>query len=87
MGPGPMFGRLKETNMNWERIEGNWKQFKGTAKLQWSKLTDDLLDGIAGKRDQLASKIQELYGITKDETERQLADWQGRQKELAPVIK
>ena len=55
--------------MNWDRIEGNWKQFKGNVKEKWGKLTDDQLDVIAGK-------IQESYGITKDETEKQLADWQ-----------
>ncbi len=67
--------------MNWNQIEGNWKQFKGIAKQQWGKLTDDQLDVIAGKREQLSGKIQEAYGITKDETEKQLSDWQGRQKE------
>lgn len=62
--------------MNWDRIEGNWKQFKGYAKEQWGKLTDDHLDVIAGKRDQLAGKIQETYGISKDEVEKQLSHWQ-----------
>ncbi len=51
--------------MNWDRIEGNWKQFKGIAKQQWGKLTDDQLDVIAGKRDHLSGKIQETYGITR----------------------
>ena len=54
--------------MNWDRIEGNWKQFKGNAKRQWGKLTDDQLDVIAGKRDYLSGKIQEAYGITKEAT-------------------
>lgn len=45
--------------MNWDIVEGNWKQFKGKVKAQWGKLTDDHLDVIAGKRDQLAGKIQE----------------------------
>ena len=58
--------------MNWDRIEGNWKQFKGRAKEQWGKLTDDDIDVIAGKRDQLVGKIQEQYGITKDEAEQQV---------------
>jgi uncharacterized protein YjbJ (UPF0337 family) len=65
--------------MNWERIEGNWKQFKGNVKEQWAKLTDDQLEVIAGKRDQLAGKIEETYGITKEQTEKQLAEWQNRQ--------
>lgn len=71
--------------MNWDRIEGNWKQFRGTVKQQWGKLTDDQLEVIGGKRDQLAGKIQETYGIGKDEADRQLAEWLSRQKEGATV--
>jgi uncharacterized protein YjbJ (UPF0337 family) len=71
----------KETNMNWDRIEGNWKQFKGNVKEQWGKLTDDQLDVIAGKRDHLAGRIQELYGISVEEAEKQLATWQENLKE------
>jgi len=55
--------------MNWDIAEGNWKQFKGNVKERWGKLTDDLLDAIAGKRDHLAGKIQEAYGISKDQAE------------------
>ena len=62
--------------MNWDRIEGNWKQLKGKVKQKWCELTDDDIDAIAGKREQLAGKLQESYGITKDEAERQLKDWQ-----------
>jgi len=64
--------------MNWDQIEGNWKQLKGNAKEQWGKLTDDQLDVMAGQRSQMAGKIQELYGISKHEAEKQMADWQGR---------
>jgi uncharacterized protein YjbJ (UPF0337 family) len=71
--------------MNWDRIEGNWKQFKGNVKAQWGKLTDDQLDVIAGKRENLAGKIQETYGISRDETEKQLSDWQQRVKDSDPV--
>jgi uncharacterized protein YjbJ (UPF0337 family) len=67
--------------MNWDRIEGNWKQFKGKAKEQWGKLTDDHLDVIGGKRDRLVGKIQETYGISKDESEKQISAWEKRQKE------
>ena len=67
--------------MNWDRIEGNWKQFTGAAKNKWGKLTDNQLAAIAGKRDQLAGKIQECYGLTKDAAEKQIADWQSGQKE------
>ena len=61
--------------MNWDRIEGNWKQFKGRVKEQWGKLTDDDIDVIGGKRDQLVGKIQESYGIGKDEAERHVDTW------------
>ena len=67
--------------MNWDRIEGNWKQVKGSVKEQWGKLTDDELDVIAGKRASLVGRIQESYGISKDEVETQLADWQERMKD------
>jgi len=67
--------------MYWDRIEGNWKQFKGTAKQKWGKITDDQLDVIAGKREHLAGKIQEAYGITLDASERQIDQWQADQKE------
>ena len=66
--------------MNWDRIEGNWKQFKGNVKERWGKLTDDELDVIAGKRDQLTGRIQETYGIGKDVAEKQVAEWQGQLK-------
>ncbi len=62
--------------MNWDRIEGNWKQIKGRVKAQWGDLTDDDLDVVAGRREQLAGKVQERYGIAKDEAERQVASWE-----------
>jgi len=71
--------------MNWDRIEGNWKQFKGNVKVQWGKLTDDQLDVIAGKRDSLAGRIQETYGISRDEAEKQLAAWANSLKETDHV--
>jgi uncharacterized protein YjbJ (UPF0337 family) len=63
--------------MNWDRIQGNWKQVTGRVKEQWGKLTDDDLDVIAGRRDQLAGKIQKRYGTGKDEVEKQLSHWEG----------
>jgi len=68
--------------MNWNRIEGNWKQFKGNIKQQWGKLTDDEFMQIAGNRQRLAGKIQEIYGVNKEEAEKQLADWQRRQRHI-----
>lgn len=58
--------------MNWDIIEGNWNQAKGRVKEQWGKLTDDDLSTISGKRDQLAGKLQQRYGIAKGEVEKQL---------------
>jgi len=64
--------------MNSDRTEGNWLQFKGKVKEQWGKLTDDDLDVIAGKRDQLLGKIQERHGISREEADRQVSDFHGR---------
>jgi uncharacterized protein YjbJ (UPF0337 family) len=64
--------------MNWDRIEGNWLQFKGKAKEQWGKLTKDDMDLLDGKREQLVGRIQECYGISRDEAERQVTDWSAR---------
>ena len=55
--------------MNWDQIEGNWKQIKGEAKVQWGKLTDDDLDIAEGHREKLVGKIQERYGYAKEEAE------------------
>jgi uncharacterized protein YjbJ (UPF0337 family) len=62
--------------MNWDQLAGNWKQIKGRAKQQWGKLTDDDLDVAAGKRDELVGKVQQRYGVTKEEAERQVDEWQ-----------
>ncbi len=58
--------------MNWDQIEGNWKQFTGQIKQKWAKLTDDDLQLINGKRIELLGKIQERHGITKQQAETQL---------------
>jgi uncharacterized protein YjbJ (UPF0337 family) len=77
--PGQQAARSppKEVCMNWDRIQGNWKQVTGRVKEQWGKLTDDDLDVIAGRREQLAGKIQERYGTAKDDVEKQLTYWEG----------
>lgn len=62
--------------MNQDRIQGRWKQLKGKVKEQWGKLTDDDLDVIAGRRDQLLGRIQQRHGLAKDEAERQVSDWE-----------
>jgi uncharacterized protein YjbJ (UPF0337 family) len=69
----------KELAMDWNRVEGNWKQLKGKIKEQWGNLTDDDLDKIAGKRDQLEGKIQERYGIDKDAARKHVDEWVNKQ--------
>lgn len=64
--------------MNWDQIQGKWTQFKGKAKVQWGKLTDDELDTLAGRRDQLIGKLQERYGYTKDRAEREVDEFSQR---------
>src|SRR5712671_1007923 len=61
--------------MNWDRVEGNWKEFKGKAQQQWGKLTNDDLDVIEGKRTELAGRLQQRYGVAKDDAERQIDTW------------
>jgi uncharacterized protein YjbJ (UPF0337 family) len=68
--------------MNWNRVEGNWKQLKGNVQAQWGKLTDHHFDRIAGNRDQLVGHIQENYGIAQDEAERQVKDWEHRNRDV-----
>lgn len=67
--------------MNWDRVEGNWKQLKGKAREKWGKLTDNDFEAIAGKKDQLIGRIQERYGISKDEAQKQADEWVKAQAE------
>ena len=64
--------------MNWDILEGKWKEYRGKAQAQWGKLTNDDLDEIAGRRDQLAGKLQSRYGMAKDEAEREVDAWASR---------
>lgn len=61
--------------MNWDQIAGKWSQVKGDIRQKWGKLTDDDLEVVAGSKDKLVGKIQERYGIAKEEAHRQLDDW------------
>lgn len=63
-------------HVNWDSIEGSWKSAKGKVREQWGKLTDDDLDVIAGKRDQLVGTIQSRYGKTKDEVEQEVTAYE-----------
>jgi uncharacterized protein YjbJ (UPF0337 family) len=58
--------------MNWDTIQGQWKQVKGKVKEQWGRLTDDELDVISGQKDQLIGKLQEKYGYARDRAEREV---------------
>ncbi len=61
--------------MNWDQVEGKWKQYKGAMKEKWGKFTDSDLDVIAGKRDQLVGRIQEAYGMTKEQAQREVEEY------------
>ena len=63
--------------MNWDRVEGNWRQFSGKDKEKWGKLTDDDLQVISGQQDQLVGRIQERYGVAKEEAQKQVNTWMG----------
>ena len=62
--------------MNWDQIEGNWTQFKGKIREQWGRLTDDDIDVINGKREQLVGRVQETYGCLREEAERQVSEFE-----------
>ena len=66
--------------MDWNRVEGSWKQVKGSVKEKWGKLTDDDLDVINGRREQLEGKLQEHYGFAKDQIRKEVDAWYSAQK-------
>ena len=61
--------------MDWNRVEGNWKEFRGKVKEKWGKLTDDDLTAINGKRDQLEGRLQQRYGFAKDQVSKDIDSW------------
>jgi uncharacterized protein YjbJ (UPF0337 family) len=68
--------------MNWDRIVADWGRFKGFIRLHWPKITDEQLDAIAGERGQLVEIIQTAYGMSREQVEQQLSNWQAsRQRE------
>src|SRR5579864_6790611 len=71
----------RENDMNWDQIEGKWKQFTGSARERWGKLTDNDWETIAGKKDQLVGRIQERYGVANVEAEKQADQWSNVLKE------
>ncbi len=62
--------------MNWDTIEGKWKQVKGQAQQKWGDLTNDDLDRVDGRREELVGIVQERYGIAKDEAEKQVKEFE-----------
>ena len=73
--------------MNWDQVEGKWKQVAGSAREHWGKLTHDDWQVIGGKKDQLVGRIQERYGIAKAEAERQAEEWSRALKETEREIR
>ena len=65
--------------MNWDQIQGNWKQFSGNVRERWGELTDDEVQAAAGDREQIEGLIQERYGKSKEEARRELDEWAARQ--------
>jgi uncharacterized protein YjbJ (UPF0337 family) len=73
--------------MNWDQVEGKWKQYKGQAKEKWGKLTDDDLDVVDGKRQQIVGKIQERYGISREAAEQQADEFVKSMKEQGQKVR
>lgn len=61
--------------MNWDQIAGKWSQLKGEIRQRWARLTDDDLEFVAGSRDKFVGRLQERYGIVREEAERQINEW------------
>jgi uncharacterized protein YjbJ (UPF0337 family) len=61
--------------MNWDQIEGKWKQLKGSAREKWGDLTNDDLEFIAGHRDRLVGRLQERYGYLREDAQRRADEW------------
>ncbi len=77
--------QTEATTMNWDQVEGNWKQMSGKAREKWGKLTDSDWQVVQGKKDQLVGRIQERYGIARDEAQREADDWAKRVMPATPL--
>jgi uncharacterized protein YjbJ (UPF0337 family) len=71
----PNLKNRKELAMNWDRVEGNWKEFKGSVQQKWGKLTKDDLDVVEGKRTELIGRLQQRYGYARDQAEKEVDTW------------
>src|SRR5580765_8253484 len=74
-GSVPCRGSRSEKPMNWDQVEGKWKQLKGDVRKQWGKLTDDDLEYMAGSRDKFVGRLQERYGVAREEAQKQADEW------------
>ena len=74
---------VEENGMNWDRVCGSWKQFKGRASIELARLIADPRKEMDGRRELLAGKLQEAYGIGRDEAHRQVSDWRKSIREIA----
>lgn len=61
--------------MNKDILKGKWNTYKGKIKEQWGRLTDDEIDQINGRRDQLVGKLQEAYGKTKEQAQQEIDEF------------
>lgn len=61
--------------MNWDQIKGKWTEYKGSASKHWGKLTDDDIEQAGGRRDELAGRVQQRYGVAREDAERQVDEW------------
>jgi len=75
---------MKGNTVNWDMIESDWTQFEDHVRQKWAKLADVSLALIVGRRDQLSGKLQEAYGITKDQADRQLREFEVTHKDFQP---
>jgi uncharacterized protein YjbJ (UPF0337 family) len=66
---------IRSDQMNWDRVEGNWTEFKGKVQQKWGKLTSDDLEIVKGKRNELSGRLQQRYGYAKDQAEREIDTW------------
>jgi uncharacterized protein YjbJ (UPF0337 family) len=67
----------QEVPMNWDQVQGSWKQFKGQVKQKWGDLTDDEIDRVEGRQEELSGLIQKKYGRTREEADREVNEWAG----------
>jgi len=72
--------------MNWDSMEGDWKQIKGNLKARWDKLTDDDLEEIAGDRARFVGRLGEVYGLTEQRAEAELRDWERHHEPIEPSV-